>query len=228
MDGLSRQSRTTRNRSSSWPAASPCPITRFASSMQAGRELGERQEGRLEFRGPSATRGYFHNEAQDPRAHSRRLARQRRPRLHGRRRRLHHRPDQGHHHSRGPSSIPPGDRRGRGRHSRDPQGWRRGFRRDRSSLRHRARGRSCRDARDRSGEARSTAGTRAGGHDRHRRDAAGRDRARTTEHRSQDIERQDPPQRRKRTLCERSHRPDATSRCGGSFCAWRFLGSVRR
>lgn len=29
----------------------------------AGRELGERQEGRLEFRGPSATRGYFRNEA---------------------------------------------------------------------------------------------------------------------------------------------------------------------
>lgn len=27
----------------------------------AGRELGERQEGRLEFRGPSATRGYFRN-----------------------------------------------------------------------------------------------------------------------------------------------------------------------
>ena len=28
----------------------------------AGRELGERREGRLEFRGPSTTRGYFHNE----------------------------------------------------------------------------------------------------------------------------------------------------------------------
>jgi 1-acyl-sn-glycerol-3-phosphate acyltransferase len=28
-----------------------------------GRELGERQEGRLEFRGPSATSGYFHNPA---------------------------------------------------------------------------------------------------------------------------------------------------------------------
>ena len=28
-----------------------------------GRELGERQEGRLEFRGPSATPGYFRNEA---------------------------------------------------------------------------------------------------------------------------------------------------------------------
>jgi acyl carrier protein len=30
---------------------------------EAGYELGERREGRLEFRGPSATRGYFHNEA---------------------------------------------------------------------------------------------------------------------------------------------------------------------
>ncbi len=29
----------------------------------AGRELGERREGRLEFRGPSATSGYFHNDA---------------------------------------------------------------------------------------------------------------------------------------------------------------------
>src|SRR5208337_2909729 len=30
---------------------------------EAGHELAERQEGRLEFRGPSTTRGYFHNEA---------------------------------------------------------------------------------------------------------------------------------------------------------------------
>ena len=29
----------------------------------AGHELGERQEGRIEFRGPSTTRGYFRNEA---------------------------------------------------------------------------------------------------------------------------------------------------------------------
>ena len=28
---------------------------------EAGYELGERREGRIEFRGPSATRGYFHN-----------------------------------------------------------------------------------------------------------------------------------------------------------------------
>ena len=30
---------------------------------EAGRELGDRREGRLEFRGPSATYGYFNNEA---------------------------------------------------------------------------------------------------------------------------------------------------------------------
>ena len=30
---------------------------------EAGHEVGERREGRLEFRGPSATRGYFRNEA---------------------------------------------------------------------------------------------------------------------------------------------------------------------
>src|SRR4029079_11212083 len=29
----------------------------------SGRELGDRQEGRLEFRGPSATSGYFRNDA---------------------------------------------------------------------------------------------------------------------------------------------------------------------
>jgi 1-acyl-sn-glycerol-3-phosphate acyltransferase len=30
---------------------------------EAGRELGDRREGRLEFRGPSVTRGYFNNES---------------------------------------------------------------------------------------------------------------------------------------------------------------------
>src|SRR5450759_3341261 len=40
----------------------PLPGHEIRIVDQAGRELGERQEGRLEFRGPSTTRGYFHNE----------------------------------------------------------------------------------------------------------------------------------------------------------------------
>lgn len=41
----------------------PLPSHEVRIVDAAGRELGERQEGRLEFRGPSATRGYFRNEA---------------------------------------------------------------------------------------------------------------------------------------------------------------------
>ena len=41
----------------------PLPGHEIRIVDEAGYELGERQEGRLEFRGPSTTRGYFHNEA---------------------------------------------------------------------------------------------------------------------------------------------------------------------
>lgn len=41
----------------------PLPGHELRIVDDAGHELGERQEGRLEFRGPSATRGYFRNEA---------------------------------------------------------------------------------------------------------------------------------------------------------------------
>ncbi len=41
----------------------PLPGHEIRILDEAGYELGERQEGRLEFRGPSTTRGYFHNEA---------------------------------------------------------------------------------------------------------------------------------------------------------------------
>ena len=40
----------------------PLPGHEIRIVDEAGYELGERQEGRLEFRGPSTTRGYFHNE----------------------------------------------------------------------------------------------------------------------------------------------------------------------
>ena len=41
----------------------PLPGHEIRVIDEAGYELGERREGRIEFRGPSATRGYFHNEA---------------------------------------------------------------------------------------------------------------------------------------------------------------------
>ena len=41
----------------------PLPGHEIRVVDEDGYELGERREGRLEFRGPSATRGYFHNEA---------------------------------------------------------------------------------------------------------------------------------------------------------------------
>ncbi len=41
----------------------PLPGHEIRVVDEAGHELGERHEGRLEFRGPSATRGYFNNQA---------------------------------------------------------------------------------------------------------------------------------------------------------------------
>ena len=41
----------------------PLPGHEIRVADEAGHELGERQEGRLEFRGPSTTSGYFHNDA---------------------------------------------------------------------------------------------------------------------------------------------------------------------
>ncbi len=52
-----------RPRSRSSPAASRLPGHEVRIVDDLGREVGERHEGRLEFRGPSATPGYFRNEA---------------------------------------------------------------------------------------------------------------------------------------------------------------------
>jgi 1-acyl-sn-glycerol-3-phosphate acyltransferase len=41
----------------------PLPDHEVRIIDELGREVGDRSEGRLEFRGPSATSGYFHNEA---------------------------------------------------------------------------------------------------------------------------------------------------------------------
>ena len=52
-----------RARSASSPAASRCPATISVSSMRPGSSCPERHEGRLQFRGPSATCGYWRNDA---------------------------------------------------------------------------------------------------------------------------------------------------------------------
>jgi 1-acyl-sn-glycerol-3-phosphate acyltransferase len=44
------------------PCGQPLPGHEIRIVDEAGFELGERREGRLEFRGPSTTRGYFRNE----------------------------------------------------------------------------------------------------------------------------------------------------------------------
>jgi 1-acyl-sn-glycerol-3-phosphate acyltransferase len=44
------------------PCGQPLPGHEIRIVDEAGYELGERREGRLEFRGPSTTRGYFRNE----------------------------------------------------------------------------------------------------------------------------------------------------------------------
>ena len=111
----------------------PLPGHEIRIVDEAGHELGERQEGRLEFRGPSATRGYFHNEAKTKELIRSGWLDSGDRALHGGRRRLCHRPRQGHHYSRGPPSLSSRDRGGGRRHPRDPQGRRCGVWRRRSS-----------------------------------------------------------------------------------------------
>ncbi len=59
----SRQSRTTSNPLEIVACGQPLPGHEIRIVDEAGHELGERREGRLEFRGPSTTLGYFRNEA---------------------------------------------------------------------------------------------------------------------------------------------------------------------
>ncbi len=47
------------------PCGQPLPGHEIRIVDEAGYELGERREGRLEFRGPSTTRGYFRNETKN-------------------------------------------------------------------------------------------------------------------------------------------------------------------
>src|SRR5258708_3031810 len=60
-----RSTRTTSPSSTNLaPSSRGPPIGKNAVRIidEAGRELGERHEGMLEFRGPSVTKGYFRNE----------------------------------------------------------------------------------------------------------------------------------------------------------------------
>ena len=59
----SRRGRTMPTRSRSSPAGIRSRTTKCASSTTPGASSANGQEGRLEFRGPSITTGYFRNEA---------------------------------------------------------------------------------------------------------------------------------------------------------------------
>ena len=142
----------------------PLPGHEIRIVDETGRELGERREGRLEFRGPSATRGYFRNEAKTRELfHDGWLDSGDRAYMAGGDV-YRHRPHQGHHHPRRPASLSAGDRGGGGEIPGHPQGRRRRVRRDRSAPRApsgssssprrarpiRPRARHCRPARRRS------------------------------------------------------------------------------
>lgn len=73
IDRVDRQALSTRGIAEIANAEDPAPVEIVACGQplprheirivdDAGRELGERREGQLEFRGPSATAGYFRNE----------------------------------------------------------------------------------------------------------------------------------------------------------------------
>jgi 1-acyl-sn-glycerol-3-phosphate acyltransferase len=89
---------------------------------EQGCELPDRRVGCLQFRGPSATAGYYRNPLSDASAVSRRLAGLRGFCLYRRRRDLSDRPGQGLDHSRRPQPLPLRARTG----GRQPPGVRRG------------------------------------------------------------------------------------------------------
>jgi len=62
--GIAKPARPDDSHALEIPACGqPLPGHEIRVVDEAGHELGERREGRIEFRGPSATRGYFRNEA---------------------------------------------------------------------------------------------------------------------------------------------------------------------
>ena len=222
-----RTGRTTRIRSRSSACGQPLP----GHEIRIVDELG--CEARRAARGPARVPRaigdlrLFPQRDQDARAFPRRLARQRRPRLHGWRRGLHHRPDQGHHHPRRPPHLSAGDRRSRRRNPGHSQGMRGGVRRGRSRIRHRTGGRSGRDARERSCCPRGAAGARARGREptspvrRPTRSSLPR-RGRCQRHRAARSAAAPP-----RSFTKPGASGRRSARCGGRSCACRLPASAR-
>ena len=205
--GAARRSRT-RSRSS--PAASRCPDNEVRIVDELGREVGERVEGRLEFRGPSQTSGYFRNEAKSRELFHDGWLDTRRPRLHGGRRRLHHRPGQGHHHPRRPQHL-------------SRTSWRRRSASSPACARAASRCSAppiaatgterlvvLAETRETDAAAREALQARAArGRGRHPRRAGRRDRAGAAAHGAQDVERQGAPQLRQGAVRARPARREA-------------------
>ena len=108
------------------PTRCSCELRRASARTRAprrrrDRRAGERHEGRMQFRGPSATSGYFANEANRA-ACSTATGSTAVTSATSRRRGLRHRTRQGRHHSRRPAHLPPGSRNRNRRYRRHPQG----------------------------------------------------------------------------------------------------------
>ena len=127
------------------------PLLQSPGSAGGQRRLrsGRARGGRLEFRGPSATSGYYRNVSRKPAVllHGR-LARLGRSRLHGPGRTVHHRAGGGHQHPRRALTSTRRNWKGRRQPARHPQGLRRGVRRARSRHDHGAARGARRDARN--------------------------------------------------------------------------------
>ena len=192
-----------------------------------GHEVGERVEGRLEFRGPSATQGYFRNPAQTARLFhdgwldSGDRAYRAAVRL------LHHRARQGHRHPPRPQPLPAGDRAGRRRCRRRAQGLRGRVRQPRPGHRHRAPGGAGRDATGRCGRRRRCA-TRCRA--RWSPPSASRrtSRSRAAAQRAEDLQRQGAALRLPRGLRGRPHRRGRAERApAGAAAGGRRAGGPR-
>ena len=191
----------------------------------AGLELPDRSEGQLQFRGPSATTGYYRNPEATKGLFARRMGEHRRPRLPLRRHALHHRPREGHHHPRRPQHQPLRARGGGRRPARHPPRLRRGVR-----LAWTARAAPsawwCWPRRARRDAARHEELKQQ--HQRARdepdRRAGRRHRARAAAHGAEDLQRQDPPRRGARVLRARPGRGEGRRRCGCSSCASALAG----
>ena len=189
----------------------------------AGREVGERVVGRLAFRGPSMTSGYYSKpEATAAIRLEDGFPRQRRPRLRRRRRDLHRRAQQRPHHQGRPQPRSPGDRGGSRRRDRHPPGMRRRHRRRARGARHRAPRRGGRDSR----EGPCAAGpTRARG-DRPRGRGGGaasrRRRSGPPGRRAQDLVGEDTPRHHEGPLPVRAPRPERPARRSPRARVWPF------